>query len=156
MANNNFRIESQKFFNAQTGQNHRSWARAAAAYYRQVGSSTKQSLPEAMATYFGKVNSGTIGVPTAVAANQAVATDGQSVQIRGNSGSPTYLSNATLALNAGGVSSARLPTTATVIQSAGTTNVPITFTTARTAGATATAVATYTVVNGVITAITIA
>lgn len=154
MANNNFRVESQKFFNAQTGQNHRSWARAAAAYYRQVGSSTKAALPEAMATYFGKINAGTIAAPVQLTATQAVVSNAGTSPVQNSAGAAIGTGTYTVAANA--VTNIRLPATVAGISNSGTTNVPITFTTARSAGATATAVATYTVANGVVTAITIA
>lgn len=154
MANNNFRVESQKFFNAQTGQNHRSWARAAAAYYRQVGSSTKAALPDAMATYFGKINTGAIPAPVQLTATQAVVSNAGTSPVQNSAGSAIGTGTYTVAANA--VTNIRLPATVAGISNSGTTNVPITFTTARTANSTATVVATYTVANGVITAITIA
>lgn len=154
MANNNFRVESQKFFNAQTGQNHRSWARAAAAYYRQVGSSTKAALPEAMATYFGKINTGAIAAPVQLTATQAVVSNAGTSPVQNSAGAAIGTGTYTVAANA--VTNIRLPATVAGISNSGTTNVPITFTTARSAGATATVVATYTVANGVVTAITIA
>lgn len=154
MANNNYRIESQRFFNAQTAQNHRSWAKAAAAYFRQVGSSNKTNFVDAMATYYAKINAGVIAPPASITSTQAVVSNGGTSPVQNSAG--TLIANGTYTIAANAVTNIRLPATSAGINNAGTTNVPITFTTARSAGATATAVATYTVAGGVITAITIA
>ncbi len=153
MANNNFRIESQKFFNAQTGQNHRSWARAAAAYYRQVGSSTKAALPEAMATYFGKINTGAIAAPVQLTATQAVVSNAGTSPVQNSAGAAIGTGTYTVAANA--VSNIRLPATVGAVSNSGTVTCTVTTTTARTAGQSDSKVVTFTVANGVITAITI-
>lgn len=154
MANNNYRVESQKFFNSQTSANHRSWAKAAAHYFRQVGASNKTNFVDAMATYYAKINAGTIGAPASVLPTQAVVSNGGTSPVQNSAG--TLIANGTYTISGSAVTNIRLPATSAGINNAGTTNVPITFTTARTAGQTATAVATYTVAGGVITAITIA
>lgn len=151
----NYRIESQKFFNAQTSQNNSSWAKAAAAYYRQVGSTNKTNFVDAMAAYYAKINAGTISAPVSPTSNKAVVTNGSSVTVK-NSVGTTVASGATYTISGSAVRGIALPATVAGISNAGTTNVPITFTTARTAGQQATVQATYTVANGVITDITIA
>lgn len=154
MANNNYRNESQKFFNAQVGYNHRSWAKAAAHYFRQVGATNKTNFVDAMAAYYAKINAGTIGAPASVLPTQAVVSNGGTSPVQNSAG--TLIANGTYTIAGSAVTNIRLPATSAGINNAGTTNVPITFTTARTAGQQATVVATYTVAGGVITAITIA
>lgn len=154
MANNNYRVESTKFFNAQTSQNNKAWAKAAAAYFRQVGATNKTNFVDAMAAYYAKVNAGTIGVPVSVLPTQAVVTNAGTSPVQNSAG--TLIANGTYTIAASAVTNIRLPATSAGINNAGTTNVSITFTTARTAGQVATALATYTVAGGVITAITIA
>lgn len=153
MANNNFRIESQKFFNAQTGQNHRSWARAAAAYYRQVGSSTKAALPEAMATYFGKINTGAIPAPVQLTATQAVVSNAGTSPVQNSAGAAVANGTYTVAANA--VTNIRLPATVGAVSNSGTVTATVTTVSARTAGQSDSKVVTFTVANGVITAISI-
>ena len=153
MANNNFRVESQKFFNAQTGQNHRSWARAASAYYRQVGSSTKAALPDAMATYFGKINTGAIAAPVQLTATQAVVSNAGTSPVQNSAGAAIGTGTYTVAANA--VSNIKLPATVGAVSNSGTVTCTVTTTTARAAGQSDSKVVTFTVANGVITAITI-
>lgn len=155
MANNNYRTESQKFFNAQVGFNHRSWAKAAAHYFRQVGASNKTNFVDAMAAYYAKINAGTISPPVSPTTTQALVSNGGTVTVK-NSAGTNISTGATYTVAASAVTGVNLPATVAGLSNNGTTNVPITFTTARSAGATATAVATYTVAGGVITAITIA
>ena len=76
MANNNYRTESLKLFNAQTSGNHRAWAKGAAAYFRQVGSTSKTNFVDAMAAYYAKINAGTISAPVSPTATQAVVNNG--------------------------------------------------------------------------------
>ena len=151
----NYRIESKKFFNAQVGYNHRAWAKAAAAYFRQIGSTNKTNYVDAMAAYYAKINAGTISAPVSPTPTQALVSNGGTVTVK-NSAGTNVSTSATYTISGGAVTGVGLPATVAGIANGGTTNVPITFTTARTAGATATAVATYTVSNGVITSITIA
>lgn len=153
MANNNFRTESQKFFNAQTGQNHRSWARAAAAYFRQVGSSTKQALPEAVATYYGKINTGAISAPVQLAATQAVVSNAGTSPVQNSAGAS--IANGTYTVAANAVTNIRLPATVGAVSNSGTVTATVTTATARTAGQSDSKVVTFTVANGVITAISI-
>lgn len=153
MANNNYRIESKKFFNAQTGQSKRAWADAAAAYFRQVGSSNKTNFVDAMATYYAKINAGTIGVPTSVAPNQAVVTNAGTSPVQNSAGAA--IANGTYTVASGAVSNIRLPATTAGVSNSGTVTCTVTTTTARTAGQSDSKVVTFTVANGVITAITI-
>jgi len=154
MASNNFRIESQKFFNAQTGKNKKAWADAAAAYFRQVGGSNKANVSDAMSTYYGKINTGAIAAPVQLTSTQAVVSNAGTSPVQNSAGAA--IANGTYTVAANAVTNIRLPSSTAGISNSGTTNVPVTFTSARSAGATATATATYTVVNGVITAITVA
>lgn len=153
MANNNYRIESQKFFNAQTTQNHRSWARAAAAYFRQVGSSNKTNFVDAMATYYAKINAGTIAAPVQLSATQAVVSNAGTSPVQNSAGAAIASGTYTVAANA--VSNIRLPATVGAVSNSGTVTCTVTTTTARTAGQSDSKVVTFTVANGVITAITI-
>lgn len=79
MANNNYRTESKKFFNAQTSQNNTSWAQAAAAYYRQIGSTSKRNFVDAMAEYYAKINSGAISAPVSITSTQKIISSGSKV-----------------------------------------------------------------------------
>lgn len=79
MANNNYRVESTKFFNSQTGKTDKAWAAAAAAYFRQLGSSNKTNFVDAMAEYYAKLNAGTIPVPVSPTATQQLISTGQAV-----------------------------------------------------------------------------
>lgn len=140
----NYRTESQKLFNAQTSQNHRSWAKAAAAYYRQVGSTTKTNFVDAMAAYYAKINAGTISAPVSPTATQAVVSNGGTVTAANSANTKTV--SATYVISGSAVQRVSLPDNAAIITSAQTlTGVAPT-------GDYSTTV-TFTVANGVITAI---
>ena len=153
MANNNYRTESQRFFNAQTGFNHRSWAKAASAYYRQVGSTDKRNFVDAMAAYFAKINAGTIAAPITLSATQSVVSDAGTLPIQNSAGAAIGTGTATVA--GGNVSYLRLPATVGAVSNGNSRGVTVTTTTARTAGQSDSKTVTFTVANGVITAITI-
>jgi hypothetical protein len=154
MANNNFRTESKKFFNAQTGKNNRAWADAAGAYYRQVGSTSKKNFVDAMAAYYAKVNAGTISAPVSPTATQKLVSNGDGVPVVNSSA--TALGTGIAVIAAGTLSYVQMPAGFAGVANAGSVTVPITFVTARTAGQQATVAATFTVAGGVITAISIA
>lgn len=149
----NYRIESTKFFNARTGQNNKAWARAAAAYFRQIGNTDKRAMTEAMAAYYAKVNAGTIAAPVQLASNQAVVTNAGTSPVQNSAGAAIASGTYTVASNA--VSNIRLPATVGAVSNSGTVTCTVTTTTARTAGQSDSKVVTFTVANGVITAITI-
>lgn len=153
MANNNYRIESQKFFNAQTTQNHRSWAKAAAAYFRQVGASNKTNFVDAMATYYAKINAGTIGAPASVLPTQAVVSNGGTSPVQNSAGAA--IANGTYTIAGSAVTNIRLPATTAGVNNSGTVTCTVTTVTARTAGQADSKLVTFTVANGVITAISI-
>ncbi len=153
MANNNYRIESQKFFNAQTGQNHRSWARAAAAFFRQVGQSNKTNYVDALATYYAKINSGALSAPVMLTSTQAVVSNAGTSPVQNSAGAAIANGTYTVASNA--VTNIRLPATVGAVSNSGTVTCTVTTTTARTAGQSDSKTVTFTVANGVITAITI-
>lgn len=141
----NYRIESQKFFNAQTSENNRSWAKAAAAYYRQVGSTSKTNFVDAMAAYYAKINAGTISAPVSPTATQAVVSNGGTVSVANSANSKT-VAGATYVISASAVSRISLPATAALVTSAQTL-------TGVTPTGTYTNTITFTVANGVITAV---
>lgn len=149
----NVRIESKKFFNAQTGQNQRAWADAAAAYFRQIGQSNKDSYVEAMATYYAKVNAGTISAPVFLTATQAVVTNAGTSPVQNSAGAAIASGTYTVAANA--VSNIKLPATVGAVSNSGTVTCTVTTVSARTAGQSDSKVVTFTVANGVITAISI-
>lgn len=149
----NYRIESTEFFNAQTGQNNKAWAQAAAAYFRKIGNTDKRALPEAMAAYYAKVNEGTIAAPVQLASNQAVVTNAGTSPVQNSAGAAIASGTYTVASKA--VTNIRLPATVGAVSNSGTVTCTVTTTTARTAGQSDSKVVTFTVANGVITAITI-
>lgn len=153
MANNNYRIESKKFFNAQTGQKKTAWADAAAAYFRQVGQSNKTNFVDALATYYAKVNAGTISAPTYLSQTQAVVNNAGTSPVQNSAGAA--IANGTYTVAAQAVTNIRLPATVGAVSNSGTVTCTVTTTTARTAGQSDSKVVTFTVANGVITAITI-
>lgn len=155
MAHNNYRIESKRFFNAQTSQNNRAWADAAAAYFRQVGQSTETNFVDAMAKYYAKINAGALPAPVNLSPTQAVVANNGTTTVK-NSANTNISTAATYTVAANTVTGIKLPATVAGVSNTGSVTVPITFTTARTAGQQATVAATFTVAAGVITAIVIA
>lgn len=149
----NYRSESTKFFNAQTGRNNKAWARAAAAYFRQIGATDKRALPDAMAAYYAKLNAGTIPAPIVLNSNQAVVTNAGTSPVQNSAGAAIASGTYTVASNT--VSNIRLPATVGAVSNSGTVTCTVTTTTARTAGQSDSKTVTFTVANGVITAITI-
>lgn len=144
MARNNFRIESKKFFNAQTGENNRAWADACAAYYRKVGASKETNFVDAMAKYFAKINTGAISAPVFPTATQSVVNNGATVTAANSANNKTV--NATYVVSGGNVQRVSLPATAAIVTSGqALTGVAPTGTYTNTV--------TFTVANGVITAI---
>ena len=140
----NYRTESLKFFNAQTSWNHRAWAKGAAAYYRQVGSTTKTNFVDAMAAYYAKINAGTISAPVSPTATQAVVSNGGTVTAANSANTKTV--SASYVISGSAVQRVSLPANAAIITSSqALTGVTPT-------GIFATTV-TFTVANGVITAI---
>ena len=55
----NYKDESIKYFNKQTGRNFRSFPEAATAFFRMKGNNNKKSLVEALQAYYGQLNVGT-------------------------------------------------------------------------------------------------
>ncbi len=149
----NYRVESKKFFNAQTGLNKKAWADAAAAYFRQIGQSTKTNYSDALAAYYGKINAGTISAPVFLTATQAVVTNAGTSPVQNSAGAAIASGTYTVAANS--VSNIKLPATVGAVSNSGTVTCTVTTTTARTAGQSDSKVVTFTVANGVITAITI-
>lgn len=149
---NNYRTESMKFFNAKTGKNKSAWNDAAAAYFRQLGTTDKRSLPEAMAVYYAKVNTGTIAAPIQLATNQAVITNAGLSPVQNSAGAA--IANGTYTVTANAVSNIKLPATVGAVSNGTTANVAVTNATARTAGQNDSKAVTFTVVNGVIISIT--
>lgn len=144
MANNNYRVESTKFFNSQTGKDDRAWAKAAAAYFRQLGSSNKTNFVDAMAEYYAKLNAGTISVPVSPTATQALVSNGGTVTAANSANNKTV--SATYVISGGAVQRVSLPATAAIVTSAqALTGVAPTGTYTNTV--------TFTVAGGVITAI---
>lgn len=150
----NYRKNATLFFNAQTGQNNRAWADACAAYFSQLSGERNDNYVDALNAYYGKLKAGTINAPVTLTSSQVVVSNAGTVSVRNSAGANAKSGTAVVSNNT--LTGVNLPANTAMITSAGTTNVPIKFTTARTAGATATVQATYTVANGVITAITIA
>ncbi|WP_313611824.1 hypothetical protein [Pantoea piersonii] len=150
---NNYRTESLKFFNAKTGKNKSAWNDAAAAYFRQLGTSNKRSLPEAMAAYYAKINAGTIAAPVQLATNQAVITNAGLSPVQNSAG--TAIANGTYTVTANTVGNIKLPSTVGAVSNGTAPTITVTTTTARTAGQSDSKVVTFTVANGVITSITI-
>lgn len=150
---NNYRIESQKFFNAQVGYNHRSWARSAAAYFRQVGSSNKANFVDAMAEYYAKINSGAVSPPISLLSTQAVVSNAGTSPVQNSAGAA--IANGTYTVAANAVTNIKLPATVGAVSNAGTVTCTVTTVTSRTAGQADSKVVTFTVANGVITAISI-
>lgn len=133
----NFRDTARVYFNSITGRNDRSWARAAAAYFSQLSGKTKPSYVDAMNAYYGGIFNGTI-VPPASVANGATVTMANSANTKTVSGT-AVLTGSTLTRVAA-------PATAAIITSGqALTGVTPTGTFATTV--------TFTVANGVITAI---
>ncbi len=153
MAANNYRIESKKFFNAQTGRNYTAWADSAAAYFRLRGNSDKKNYADAMAVYYAKVNAGTIPAPVQLASNQAVVTNAGTSPVQNSAGAA--IANGTYTVASNSVSNIRLPATVGAVSNSGTVTCTVTTATARTAGQSDSKVVTFTVANGVITAISI-
>lgn len=153
MANNNFRTESKKFFNAQTTENHRAWADSAAAYFRQVGASKKTNFVDAMAIYYAKINAGIIAAPISLSPTQAVVANAGTTPVQNSAGAAIGTGTYTVAANA--VSNVKLPATVGAVSNSGTVTCTVTTVTARTAGQADSKVVTFTVANGVITAISI-
>lgn len=153
MANNNFRTESKKFFNGQTSQNHRSWANAAAAYYRLVGATTKTNFVDAMAAYYAKINAGTIAAPVSITATQAIVSNAGTAPVQNSAGAAIGTGTYTVAASA--VSNIKLPATVGAVSNSGTVTCTVTTVSARTAGQADSKVVTFTVAAGVITAISI-
>lgn len=153
MAANNYRIESKKFFNAQTGQNKKAWADAAAAYFRQIGQSNKTNYVDALATYYAKVNAGTIPAPVQLATTQAVVSNAGTSPVQNSAGAA--IANGTYTVAANSVSNIKLPATVGAVSNSGTVTCTVTTVSARTAGQSDSKVVTFIVANGVITAISI-
>lgn len=95
-----------------------------------------------------------IGISTALPGTQAVVINNSTVPVQNSAGAA--IANATLTVAGNAVTAAKLPATQAAVANAAVRTVPITFVTARTAGQQATVAATFTVANGVITAISIA
>lgn len=144
MANNNFRVESTKFFNSQTGKTDKAWAAAAAAYFRQLGSSNKTNFVDAMAEYYAKLNAGTITPPVSPGPTQAVVSNGGTVTAANSANNKTV--SATYVISAGAVQRVSLPATAAIVTSTQAL-------TGVTPSGTYTNTVTFTVAGGVITAI---
>lgn len=83
-----------------------------------------------------------------------IIANGKTAPVKNSAGTTIATGTATVA--SGALSDVKLPAKTAGVNNAQAVKVPITFTTARTAGATASVAATFTVANGVITAITIA
>lgn len=106
MANNNYRNESKKFFNAQTGKNFKAWADSASAYYRQVGASNKHNFVEAMCEYYAKINAGTIAAPVSPTATQVLISTGG--KVTGVAPTGTYTNTVTFTVANGAITAITL------------------------------------------------
>lgn len=115
---NNYRVESTKFFNSQTGKDDRAWATAAASYYRQIGSSDKTNFVDAMAEYYAKVNAGTIAAPVTLTSTQAVVSNAGTVAVRNSAGADSH--NATAVVASGAITGVNLAATVAMVDSADT------------------------------------
>lgn len=133
----NYRDSSKLFFNTRSGKNFKSWANAAAAYFNSLSGKDKRNVSDAMQAYYGGVQAGTI-VPPPTVANGATVTMANSTNTKTVSG--------TAVVTAGVLSRVSAPATAAIITSAQTL-------TGVTPTGTYTNTITFTVANGVVTAV---
>lgn len=133
----NYRDSAKAFFNSKTGKNFKAWSAAAAAYFNSLSGKNKRNFAEAMNAYYGGVKDGTIVPPPTV-------TNGQSVTMANSANSKTV--SGTAVVTAGTLTRISAPATAAIVTSSQTL-------TGVTPTGTYTNTVTFTVANGVITAI---
>lgn len=95
----NYRTSATQYFNSVTGENHKAWADAAAAYYSQLASKDKRNYVDAMNIYFAGLNDGSIQPPQPpLEPTQAVLSNGDQVTVlKASGGSYTAKYTATVA-----------------------------------------------------------
>lgn len=133
----NYRDTAKLFFNSKTGKNYKAWSNSIAAYFNLLSGKSKRNYVDALNAYYGGIKDGTIVPPPAV-------TNGQTVVMANSANNKTV--NGTAVVTAGALTRVSAPATAAIVTSAQTlTGVTPTGTYATTV--------TFTVANGVITAI---
>lgn len=133
----NYRDSAKLFFNSKTGKNFKAWANSAAAYFNSLSGKNKRNYVDAMNAYYGGIKDGTIVPPPTV-------TNGQAVTMANSANSKTV--GGTAVVSAGVLTRVSAPATAAIVTSAQTL-------TGVTPTGSYTNTVTFTVANGVITAI---
>jgi hypothetical protein len=133
----NYRDTAKLFFNSKTGKNYKAWSNSIAAYFNLLSGKNKRNYVDALNAYYTGVQNGTI-VPPPTVVNGATVVMANSVNNK--------TVNGTAVVTAGVLTRVSAPANTAIVTSAQTL-------TGVTPSGTYTNTVTFTVANGVITAI---